>query len=135
MSSTSELQFIETDAGQIYDFIMYVLENGVTEELYPGDERRIFGETLATLVVALYSTMNDSATMRTREEMEAEIRGLQQLLAATDYKALKHADGALTDEEYEPTRAKRAEYRQQINDLQAAIETLETTEGQVVDNE
>ena len=36
--------------------------------------------------------------MRTREEMEAEIRGLQQLLAATDYKALKHADGALTDE-------------------------------------
>ena len=41
MSKTSELQFIETDAGQIYDFIMYVLENGVTEELYPGDERRI----------------------------------------------------------------------------------------------
>ena len=36
--------------------------------------------------------------MRTREEMEAEIRGLQQLLAATDYKALKHADGALTDD-------------------------------------
>lgn len=73
--------------------------------------------------------------MRTREEMEAEIRGLQQLLAATDYKTLKHADGALTDEEYEPTRTQRAEYRQQINDLQAAIETLETTEGQVVDNE
>ena len=60
-----ELQFIETDAGQIYDFIMYVLENGVTEELYPGDERRIFGETLATLVVALYSTMNDSAKQST----------------------------------------------------------------------
>lgn len=65
MSSTSELQFIETDAGKIYDFIMYVLENGVTEELYPGDERRIFGETLATLVVALYSTMNDSAKQST----------------------------------------------------------------------
>ena len=73
--------------------------------------------------------------MRTREEMEAEIRGLQQLLAATDYKARKRADGALTDEEYEPTRTQRAEYRKQINDLQAAIETLETTEGQVVDNE
>ena len=73
--------------------------------------------------------------MRTREEMEAEIRGLQQLLTATDYKALKHADGALTDEEYEPTRTQRAEYRKQINDLQAAIETFETTEGQVVDNE
>lgn len=67
--------------------------------------------------------------MRTREEMEAEIRGLQQLLAATDYKALKHADGALTDEEYEPTRAQRAEYRQQINDLQAAIETSRPPKG------
>ena len=43
--------------------------------------------------------------------------------------------GKLTDEEYEPTRTQRAEYRKQINDLQAAIETLETTEGQVVDNE
>lgn len=65
MSKTSELQFIETDAGQIYDFIMYVLENGVTEELYPGDERRIFGEALATLTLALYSTMNDSAKQAT----------------------------------------------------------------------
>ena len=73
--------------------------------------------------------------MRTREEMEAEFRGLQQLLAATDYKALKHADGALTDEEYEPTRPQRAEYPQQINDLQAEKEYQETTEGQVVDNE
>lgn len=73
--------------------------------------------------------------MRTREEMEAEIRGLQQLLAATDYKSLKHADGALTDAEYEPTRVKRAEYRQQINELQEALETIETTEGQVAENE
>ena len=65
--------------------------------------------------------------MRTREEMEAEIRGLQQLLAATDYKALKHADGALTDEEYEPTRAQRAEYRKQINaELHSRLEQYET---------
>ena len=73
MSSTSELQFIETDAGQIYDFIMYVLENGVTEELYPGDERRIFGETLATLVVALYSTMNDSAKQSTLRYAKGDV--------------------------------------------------------------
>ena len=39
MSSTSELQFIETDAGQIYDFIMYVLENGVTAEAERVDNR------------------------------------------------------------------------------------------------
>lgn len=73
MSSTSELQFIETDAGQIYDFILYVLENGVTEELYPGDERRIFGEALTSLVVALYSTMNDSAKQSTLRYARGEV--------------------------------------------------------------
>lgn len=73
MSNTSELQFIETDAGQIYDFIMYVLENGVTEELYPGDERRIFGEALASLTLALYSTMNDSAKQATLRYARGEV--------------------------------------------------------------
>ncbi len=46
-------------------------------------------------------------TARTREQIEAEIRGLQQLLTATDYKALKHADGVISDEEYEETRSRR----------------------------
>lgn len=73
--------------------------------------------------------------MRTREQIEAEIRGLQQLLAGTDYKALKHADGVLTDKEYEPTRQLRIDYRQKINDLEAELEALETAEGQVADGE
>lgn len=73
MSSTSELQFIETDAGQIYDFILYILENGVSEELYPGDERRIFGEALVPLVVAVYSTMNDSARQATLRYARGEV--------------------------------------------------------------
>ena len=71
-------------------------------------------------------------TARTREQIEAEIRGLQQLLTATDYKALKHADGVISDEEYEETRQLRINYRQQINDLE---EELEAAEGQVADNE
>lgn len=73
--------------------------------------------------------------MRTREEIESEIRGLKQLLTATDYMALKHADGALTDGEYEPARTQRADYRQKINELEAALEEIQTTEGQVADNE
>ena len=32
-------------------------------------------------------------------EIQSEIAGLKQILAATDYKALKHADGALSDAE------------------------------------
>ena len=73
--------------------------------------------------------------MRTREQIESEIRGLQQLLTSTDYKALKHADGVLTDEEYEETRQLRIDYRKQINDLEAELAELETAEGQVAANE
>ena len=65
-------------------------------------------------------------TTRTRDQIEAEIRGLQQLLTATDYKALKHADGVISDEEYEETRQLRIDY------LEAE---LEAAEGQVADNE
>lgn len=37
-------------------------------------------------------------------EIDMNIAGLKQILANSDYKALKHADGALTDEEYEETK-------------------------------
>ena len=74
----------------------------------------------------------ETKTARTREQIEAEIRGLQQLLTATDYKALKHADGVISDEEYEETRQLRIDYRQKINDLEAE---LDAAEGQVADNE
>ncbi len=59
-------------------------------------------------------------------EIESEIRGLKQLLDASDYKALKHADGALTDEEYEATRVQRQGFRDQINALEAELAGLES---------
>ncbi len=57
-------------------------------------------------------------------EIRNEIAGLKILLSQSDYKALKHADGALTDEEYKETRLKRAEFREKINELEAEIESL-----------
>lgn len=60
--------------------------------------------------------------------LESEIRGLKQLLASTDYKALKHADGALTDEEYEPTRLERQELRDKINTLEWELEGIKATD-------
>lgn len=60
--------------------------------------------------------------------LESEIRGLKQLLASTDYKALKHADGVLTGEEYEPTRLERQELRDKINALEWELEGIKTTD-------
>lgn len=63
------------------------------------------------------------------EELESEIRGLKLLLSQTDYKALKHADGVITDKEYEETRQLRITYREEINRLEAELEEIKTMEG------
>ena len=56
--------FIETDAKQIYDKIITGLESAVGESLYPGDERRIFGEAIAAVLVSLFNQMNDAAKQK-----------------------------------------------------------------------
>lgn len=60
----AEIKFIETDAKTVLDTVLEELENGVNEPLYPGDERRIFGEALAPVVVAIYNTVNDACKQR-----------------------------------------------------------------------
>ena len=58
----------------------------------------------------------------------AEINALKQLLEGTDYQALKHADGALSDDEYNEVKAQRQEWRDKINELEAQIASIETSE-------
>lgn len=60
----AEINFIETDAKKVLDTVLEELENGVNEPLYPGDERRIFGESLVPVVVAIYNTVNDACRQK-----------------------------------------------------------------------
>lgn len=66
-----DINFIETDAKKVSDTVLEELENGANEPLYPGDERRIFGEALAQVVVAVYNTVNDAC----RQKMLRYARG------------------------------------------------------------
>lgn len=52
---------------------------------------------------------------------QTEINTCKQLLAQTDYQALKHADGALGDDEYAQVRGQRAAWRARINELEQAL--------------
>jgi len=61
----NDLDFIKTNATEIYNTIITELENGVEEPLYPGDERRIFGEALVLVIVLIYNAVNDA----TRQKM------------------------------------------------------------------
>lgn len=55
----------------------------------------------------------------TEAELAAfEIGELKDKLAATDYKAIKYAEGALTADEYAPIKAQRQEWRDRINALE-----------------
>lgn len=61
----SELQFIETSAQKVHETIISELENGVNDPLYPGDERRIFGDAMAEVIVAVYNSVNDACNLWT----------------------------------------------------------------------
>lgn len=50
-----------------------------------------------------------------------EIFELKEELSQTDYKAIKYAEGVLTDEEYQPTGIQRQAWRKRINELERLI--------------
>ena len=60
-----EFNFVDTDSAKLYTKVIGSLMDYCGEALYPGDERRIFGEALVSVFVALYSEFNDKMKQRT----------------------------------------------------------------------
>ena len=58
--------------------------------------------------------------------IEWKIRNLKSKLAETDYKAIKFAEGELTEEEYAPIREERRAWRAEINAMEAELVELKT---------
>lgn len=70
------------------------------------------------------------------QEICWEISENKRLLRDTDYKALKHADGVIPDEEYEEVKEERQAYRDRINELEALLpEALKEYETEKVEEE
>lgn len=61
----NDFEFVETDSAKIYTAIVGSLMDYCGEALYPGDERRIFGEALVSVFVSLYNDFNDKMKLRT----------------------------------------------------------------------
>lgn len=55
-----KLSFLETDSTRIYNTVIKSLEKSVNEPLYPGDERRIFGDALVAVIVSIYTAANEA---------------------------------------------------------------------------
>lgn len=56
---------------------------------------------------------------------EYQITILKKKLEDSDYKAIKYAEGFISEEEYAPIKEERQNYRTQINQLEAEIIELE----------
>lgn len=69
----ADFDFVETDSAKIYTAIIGNLMDYCNEPLYPGDERRIFGEGLVMVLTALYSEFNDAMKQRTLRYARGEV--------------------------------------------------------------
>ena len=58
------------------------------------------------------------------QAINEEINGNKQLLSQTDYQCLKFSEGEMSEEEYAPTRAFRAQLRDDINRLEAELREI-----------
>lgn len=61
----ADFDFVETDSAALYTELIGSLMDYCKEPLYPGDERRIFGESLVMVLTGVYSLFNDKAKQRT----------------------------------------------------------------------
>lgn len=58
----------------------------------------------------------------------SEITALKQILTNTDYQAIKHSEGLISDDDYAEMLEFRAELRAKINDYEAQLEELTANE-------
>lgn len=55
------------------------------------------------------------------QELNFAISVCKQNLKLTDYQAIKHSEGLISEEEYKPIKEQREEWRKQINDYEALL--------------
>ena len=56
-----------------------------------------------------------------KDQYRIEITQLKKQLSDTDYKAIKYAEGQISEEEYASVKAERQGYRDRINELEALL--------------
>ena len=59
------------------------------------------------------------------EQYQSEIIELKKYLVDTDYKAIKFAEGEITESDYQEVKLQRHDARVRINELESLIEELE----------
>lgn len=106
------------------DFIEYIPENELdeTKQLDLTDEERYaLGVTKCFDLDTMTVVDHDNIEELEKQKKQDRILELKQLLSSTDYKAIKFAEGMLSEEEYAETKALRQSYRDEINKLEEEL--------------
>ena len=61
------------------------------------------------------------------EQYQSEIIELKKYLSDTDYKAIKYAEGEITESDYQEVKSQRHDARVRINELESLIEELKSS--------
>ena len=61
------------------------------------------------------------------EQYQSEILDLKKYLSDTDYKAIKYAEGEITESDYQEVKSQRHDARTRINELESLIEQLKSS--------
>ena len=61
------------------------------------------------------------------EQYQSEIIELKKYLSDTDYKAIKYAEGEITESDYQEVKSQRHNARVRINELESLIEELKSS--------
>ena len=61
------------------------------------------------------------------EQYQSEIIELKKYLSDTDYKAIKYAEGEITESDYQEVKSQRHDARVRINELESLIEQLKSS--------
>lgn len=69
----ADFHLIDCDSETIYNNVLTQLEESVGEPLYPGDERRYFGEAIALLIIQLYSMADDAGKQSMLQYAKGEV--------------------------------------------------------------
>ena len=97
----AEFDFTTTDSAKIYTTVIGALMDYADEALYPGDERRIFGEALVAVLVSVYNEFNDKMKQRTLRYARGNVLdaigerlGVERLSPASAYATFRFSTSA-----------------------------------------
>lgn len=80
-------------------------------------------ETIIEGMVQITETEYNQLRNQNKQKLQikSRIQELKQNLANTDYQAIKYAEGMISENDYQPIKAQRQAWRDEINELELSL--------------